>query len=78
MIFNEISSFVKMVPFRICMNSYKNHQDELKGCDGGVVSKVLDWDIVVSEFKLQLHYYVHFLTNTLGKRISSLIHPAIG
>ena len=29
--------------------------------------KVLDCGIVVSEFDLHLHYYVHFTTNTLGK-----------
>ena len=29
----------------------------------GVVANVLDYNIVVSEFKHQLHYYVHFQTN---------------
>ena len=33
--------------------------------------KVLDCGIVVSEFELQSHYYVHFQTNTL-------ILPAMG
>ena len=33
----------------------------------GVVANVLDCDIVKSEFELQSRYYVHFLTNTLGK-----------
>ena len=31
---------------------------------GGVVANVLDYDLVVSEFELQLHYYVHFHSNT--------------
>ena len=32
-----------------------------------VVANVLDSDIVVSKFKLQLSYNVHFWNNTLGK-----------
>ena len=31
-----------------------------------VVLNILDNDIVVSEFKLQLHDYIHFQTNSLG------------
>ena len=37
----------------------------------GVVANVLDCHIVVSEF--ELHYYVHFRTNTLRKDMNSLI-----
>ena len=37
------------------------------GSPSGVMVKVLDCSLKVSEFKLQLHYYIHFLTNTLGK-----------
>ena len=33
----------------------------------GVVVNMLDCDIVVSEFELQSHSYVHFRTNTLEK-----------
>ena len=40
--------------------------------------KVLDYGIVVSEFKLQSHYYIHFWTNTLGKGMNPLILPAMG
>ena len=40
-------------------------------------ANVLDSDIVVSKFKLQLGYYVHFWTNTLGKGMNSLIPPAM-
>ena len=32
--------------------------------------KVMDCGIVVSEFVLQLRYYVHFWENTLGKGIN--------
>ena len=36
--------------------------------------KALDYGIVVSEFELQLRYYVHFRTNTLGKGMNPLTH----
>ena len=35
-------------------------------CD--IVAYVLDCDIIVSEFELQSCYYIHFWTNTFGKR----------
>ena len=44
----------------------------------GVVVNVLNFDIVVSDLKLQSRYYVHFQTNTLKKSINSLISPVIG
>ena len=43
----------------------------------GVVVNFLGWDIVVSEFKLQSRYYVHFRTNTLGKGTNTIIHTQI-
>ena len=39
---------------------------------------MLDCNIVVSEFELQSHYYMHFLTNSLRKGMNLLIPPAIG
>ena len=36
-------------------------------CPCGVMVKAMDCRIVVSEFVLQSHYYVHFQANTLGK-----------
>ena len=32
-----------------------------------VVANVPECDMVVSEFELQSHFYVHFRTSTLGK-----------
>ena len=49
-----------------------------KGCPLGVMVKAMDCEIVVSEFELQLHYYIHFWTNTLGKGMNLLILPAMG
>ena len=46
--------------------------------EGGVVAKLLDYNIAVSDFELQSFYYIHFRTNTLGKGMNSLILPAIG
>ena len=44
----------------------------------GVMVKVQDCGIMVSKFEHQLHYYVHFWTNTLGKVMNLLILPAMG
>ena len=50
----------------------------LRGGPRGVMVKVLDCGIVLSEFELQSRYYVYFQTNTLGKGMSLLILPPIG
>ena len=50
----------------------------LWGCPCGVMVKVMDYGIVVSKFVLQLHYYIHFRVNTLGKGMNPLILPAMG
>ena len=44
----------------------------------GVMVKVTDCRIVVSEFELQSRYYVHFRANNLGKGMNPLILPAMG
>ena len=41
--------------------------DICKGCPCGIVSHMLGCNIIESEFKLQLRYYIHFQTYTLGK-----------
>ena len=51
---------------------------EFKGCPCGVMVKAMDCRIVVSEFVLQSHYYVHFWANTLEKGMNPLILPAMG
>ena len=40
-----------------------------------VVAKMQHYDIIVSKFKLQSPYYVHFRTNILGKGMNP---PAMG
>ena len=46
-------------------------------CSRGAMVKVMDSEIVVSEFELQSRNYVHFRTNTLGKVMNPLILPAM-
>ena len=43
-----------------------------------IVANVLEFNIVISEFELQLRYYVHFGTNALGKGMNPLIHSYLG
>ena len=40
--------------------------------------KVMDSEIVVSEFELQSHYHIHFRTNTLGKDVNPFYPPIYG
>ena len=40
--------------------------------------KLVDCGLVVSEFELQLSYYVYFRINPIGKGIHPLIPPGIG
>ena len=47
-------------------------------CPRGVMAKVMNCRIVVSEFELLSCYYVHFRTNTLGKGRNPLILSAMG
>ena len=51
---------------------------QLHGSPYGVVANVLDCNYVVSEFKLQVHYYVHFQSNILGKGMNSFTAPVMG
>ena len=44
----------------------------------GVVANILESDIIISEFKLQLHYYIHFHTDTTWKGIEPLYSPSYG
>ena len=46
-----------------------------KGCPPGIMVKAMNCGIVVREFVLQSHYYVHFRANTLGKGMNPLILP---
>ena len=47
------------------------------GFPRGVMVKMLDCGIVLSEFELQSLYYVHFRTNALGKGMKPLILSAM-
>ena len=43
----------------------------------GVGANVLDCDVIVTKFKLQWYYYIHFSTNILAKGMKTLIPQAI-
>ena len=45
-----------------------------RGSPYGIVANMLDCGL---KFKLLLHYYVHFQTNTLGKGMNPLIPSAM-
>ena len=55
-----------------------NNTKQKRGCPRGVMVKAMDCGIIVSQFVLQLHYYIHFRANTLGKGMNPLILPAMG
>ena len=44
----------------------------------GVIVNAMDCGIIVCEFALQSHYYIHFQANTLMKSMNPLILPAMG
>ena len=56
----------------------RNNTYRLWGYPRGVMVKAMDSGIVVSEFVLQLRYYIHFRANTLGEGMNPLILPAMG
>ena len=53
---------------------FNNYQ--FRGSPHGVEANVLDWDIEVRVFEIQLRYYVHFQTNSFEKAMNSLIPSA--
>ena len=50
----------------------------LRRCSRGVMVKAMDNGIIVSKFKVQSPYYVHFWANTLRKGMNPLILLALG
>ena len=44
----------------------------------GDVVNVVDCDILISEFKLQSRYCIHFQTRNLGNSMDLLTSPAVG
>ena len=47
-------------------------------CANGMLANMMNYDVIVSKFKLQSCYYVHFQTNFFGKGMSTLIHLNYG
>ena len=44
----------------------------------GVMDKMLDWNIILREFKLHLYYFIYIQTITFEKNINLLIPLAMG
>ena len=68
-------------PFPTAYGKHKlEHHNTLlyMGCPCGVMVKAMECGIIVSEFVLQLRYYVHFRANTFGKGMNPLILLAMG
>ena len=72
---------VDILPINVQVKINPNFSLYLCVCGGGphgIMVKTMDSGIVVSEFELKSHYYIHFRTNTLGKGMKPLILPAMG
>ena len=57
---------------------FENYWYLFGGYPWEVMVKAVDCGVVVSEFELQLLYYIHFWTNTLGKGMNPIILLAMG
>ena len=75
---NLILKFVTLLLFLIWLGNLLQSQQistQQEGwCPCGVMVKAIIYGIIVSKFGLQLRYYVHFRTNTLGKGTNVEIH----
>ena len=74
----QITVVIDVLSLYLLMLLLTSFSLESGGCPRGVMVKVMDCRIVVSEFVLQSRYYVHFQANTLGKGMNPLILPVIG
>ena len=65
--FHFVRLTVQGLSFQLSLKLFKiiNILVHIWGCPRGVMVKVVDCGIVVREFVLQSHYYVHFRANTL-------------
>ena len=57
---------------------FTNPSTHVGGYPCGVMVKVMNCGIVVSEFIIQSRYYIHFRPNTHEKGMNPLILPAMG
>ena len=64
--------------YRLELQKLCHHPGWLGGCPRGVMVEAMVCKIVAREFKLQLRYYVHFQTNTLGKGMNTRYPPSYG
>ena len=60
-----------------CFSEISNILIFISKC-GVFVANLLPYDLIVSEFELQLRYFIHFRAYILRKGMNSFIHPAMG
>ena len=68
--YDELTTFGRCATLTYYTQNWRNTRS--------VLAKVLDWDILVTEFKLQSRDYVHFWINTLWKVINPCILYSYG
>ena len=74
----KVANFTYFIRFQVFQSNIKNLKTSIQRRIFCVlVTKVLDREIEVCLFKLQLCYYVHFRTNTLRKVMKPLIPPQL-
>ena len=62
--------FYSIIDIFICYvyNSREPGDGQFRGSSSSVMTKVLDYKIMVCNLKILLHYHIHFCSNTLGKK----------
>ena len=63
------SSYFYLIIIIICLNTVIS----VLGSPCGIMANMLNSDIIVCEFKLQSHNYVHFQTDNLEKGMNLLV-----
>ena len=61
-----------------CLTLFLVYSCTQVGDPRSLLTNVLDFNIVVIEFKLKSRYFVHFRTNNLGNGMEPFILPAMG
>ena len=62
-----------MMIYRLIERDRDRGRDRDKDSSRGIVAKMLDCGIVLSEFELQSRYYVKFRINIIGKCMNFLV-----
>ena len=72
------ATFVRVITYTNMLAPKYLYIIEPKRSPPSAEGKLLDYEIVVSEFELQLRYPVHFQSSTFGKGMNPFITSAMG